>query len=63
MDSTAEIESPVQTEPPNPPRLRYVPKPKGSWMKIVGSMKNCDLSHEAFRLGAEWREQMNREGH
>lgn len=44
------------------PRLRYEPKPKGSWKKLVGAMKNCDLSEEAFRLGAEWREQMNREG-
>jgi len=42
--------------------LRYAPKPKGSWRKIVGSMKDCELSREAFRLGAEWREQMNREG-
>ncbi|WP_395746888.1 hypothetical protein [Prosthecobacter sp.] len=44
------------------PRLRYEPKPKGSWKKLVGAMKDCDLSEEAFRLGAEWREQMNREG-
>ena len=44
------------------PRLRYEPKPKGSWKKLVGIMKDCDLSEEAFRLGAEWREQMNREG-
>lgn len=42
--------------------LRYDPKPKGSWKEIVGTMKDCDLSPEAFRLGAEWREQMNREG-
>jgi hypothetical protein len=42
--------------------LRYEPKPKGSWKKLVGIMKGCDLSEEAFRLGAEWREQMNREG-
>jgi hypothetical protein len=63
MDFTAQIESPVQTEPPNPPRLRYVPKPKGSWMKLVGRAKNDDLSLSAFKLGEEWREQMNREGH
>jgi hypothetical protein len=44
------------------PKLRYVPKPKGSWKKLVGSMKDCDLSKEAFRLGAEWRAKMNREG-
>lgn len=49
--------------PPAPqPRLRYEPKPKGSWKMLVGIMKDCDLSPEAFRLGAEWREQMNREG-
>ncbi len=42
--------------------LRYETKPKGSWKKLVGIMKDCDLSEEAFRLGAEWREQMNREG-
>ena len=44
------------------PKLRYEPKPKGSWKKIVGMMKDCELSPEAFRLGAEWRERMNREG-
>lgn len=43
-------------------KLRYEPKPKGSWKKIVGSMKDCDLFPEAMRLGAEWRERMNREG-
>ena len=42
--------------------LRYEPKPKGSWKALVGIMKDCDLAPEAFRLGAEWREQMNREG-
>lgn len=52
----------VATETPPPPRLRYDPKPKGSWMKLVGRAKNDDLSLEAFRLGAEWRERMNREG-
>ena len=50
------------TENPAPPRLRYEARPKGSWKKIVGSMKDCDLAPEAFRLGAEWRERMNREG-
>lgn len=44
------------------PKLRYEPKPKGSWKKIVGMLKDCDLSEEAFRLGAEWRARMNREG-
>ena len=42
-------------ESPAPSRLRYEAKPKGSWKKIVGSMKDCDLAPEAFRLGAEWR--------
>ena len=48
-------------EPTQKP-LRYKPKPKGSWMKLYGSMKDCDLFPEAMRLGAEWRERMNREG-
>ena len=43
--------------------LRYKPKPKGSWMNLFGRAKNDDLSPEAYRLGAEWRERMNREGH
>ncbi|HBJ84805.1 MAG TPA: hypothetical protein DDZ88_13225 [Verrucomicrobiales bacterium] len=54
-------QQPSQDTPPQ--RLRYVPKPKGSWKKLIGRAKNDDLSLEAFRLGAEWREQMNREGH
>ncbi len=49
------------TEAPAP-KPRYKPKPKGSWRKIVGRAKDDDLSLEAFRLGAEWRERMNREG-
>ena len=52
----------VEATPSTQPKLRYVPKPKGSWKKIVGSMQDCDLFPEAMRLGAEWREQMNREG-
>lgn len=59
------MKSPVQpsssTETNTPPR-RYVPKPKGSWRKLVGRAEDDDLSPEAFRLGAEWRERMNREG-
>jgi hypothetical protein len=62
MNSTAEIESTAQPTPPASPRLRYVPKPKGSWMKLVGRAKHDDLSLSAFKLGEEWREQMNREG-
>jgi hypothetical protein len=42
--------------------LRYDPRPRGSWKQVVGSMKDCELSRDAFRLGAEWRERMNREG-
>jgi hypothetical protein len=45
------------------PKLRYEPKPKGSWKKIIGVLKDCEESKEAFRLGAEWRARMNREGH
>jgi hypothetical protein len=48
--------------PQETPRLRYLPKPKGSWKKLIGRAKNDDLTAEAFRLGAEWRERMNREG-
>jgi hypothetical protein len=59
MKSTAP-QPPAPASPQKP--LRYDPKPKGSWKKIVGSMKDCDLSGEAFRLGAKWRERMNREG-
>ena len=48
--------------PAAPAKLRYTPKPKGSWKKLIGSAKGHEHSLEAFRLGAEWREQMNREG-
>jgi len=61
METVVTTSQQPSQEPPTP-RLRYVPKPKGSWKKIVGSMKGCEHSEEAFRLGAEWREQMNREG-
>ena len=37
------------------------PKARNSWLKIVGSMKDCDLHREAMRQGAEWRERMNSE--
>ena len=47
---------------PAPAKLRYTPKPKDSWKKLIGRMKDCDLRDEAFRLGAEWRARMNREG-
>ena len=49
------------TQPTEKP-LRYKPKPKGSWMKLFGRAKHDDLSPEAYRLGAEWRERMNKEG-
>jgi hypothetical protein len=42
------------------PKLRYVPKLKGSWMKLFGRARNDELSPDAYRLGAEWRERMNR---
>ena len=50
------------TSPALPLKLRYKPKPKGSWKKLFGHMKDCDLYPDALRLGAEWRERMNREG-
>lgn len=62
MNSTT-VETPEQTAPATSPRQRYAPKPKGSWLKLVGRAKNDDLSLSAFKLGEEWREQMNREGH
>ncbi|MFZ4765713.1 MAG: hypothetical protein ACOYMN_12230 [Roseimicrobium sp.] len=59
MDTTTEAK---QADAGKPEPLRYKPKPKGSWKKVYGSMKDCDLFPEAMRLGAEWRERMNREG-
>lgn len=47
---------------PPQPKLRYSPRPKGSWRKAVGMLKDSEESREAFRLGAEWRAKMNREG-
>ena len=49
-------------EPVSGQKLRYTPKPKGSWKKLIGRAKNDDLSLEAYRLGAEWRARMNRVG-
>jgi len=43
-------------------KVRYVAKPQGSWRKLVGSMKDCDLFDDAMRSGEEWRNRMNREG-
>jgi hypothetical protein len=43
-------------------KLRFTPKPKDSWKKLIGRAKNDELSPEAYRLGAEWRAKMNREG-
>ncbi len=60
MKISTVLEPPVITTVPRP---RYEPKPKGSWKKLIGRAKNDDLSLNAFRLGAEWREQMNLEGH
>jgi hypothetical protein len=33
-----------------------------AWRESIGSEKDGPLSREAARLGAQWREQMNREG-
>jgi hypothetical protein len=35
--------------------------PRYGWKESFGSMKDCEHFDEAIRLGAEWREQMNRE--
>lgn len=35
--------------------------PRGSWQKRIGAMKGSVHFDEAIRLGAEWREQVNRE--
>ena len=52
--------NPFDTETLTQPKLSYVPKPKGSWMKLFGRTRNDNLSPDAYRLGAEWRERMNR---
>jgi len=52
-DSTTKV-----SEPPSP---RYIAKPTDSWLEAVGVLKESELSEEAFRLGAEWRERMNRD--
>ncbi|MBL9143958.1 MAG: hypothetical protein JNM99_09780 [Verrucomicrobiaceae bacterium] len=56
---TAAADTDVSTTPTKP---RFEAKPKGSWKKIVGMLKGSEVSEDAFRLGAEWRERMNREG-
>lgn len=61
MKSRTELMTNV-AEAATQPKPRYIPKPKGSWMKLFGRAKNDDLSSDAYRLGAEWRERMNREG-
>lgn len=38
----------------------HVP-PRGSWQKRIGAMKDSVHFDEALRLGAEWREEVNRE--
>ena len=64
MKTTLKSATPqVDLSEPTQKPLRYKPKPKGSWLKLFGRAKNDDLSPEAYRLGAEWRERMNREGH
>lgn len=57
----SETEAPAEQQPA-PAKLRYTPKPKDSWKKLIGRAKNDDLSLEAYRLGAEWRARMNHEG-
>ena len=47
---------------PSPAPEKAAPKPKDWWKKLIGRAKNDDLSQEAYRLGAEWRARMNREG-
>ena len=41
---------------------RMPPVSKGSWRDAIGFAKDDELFREAMRLGAEWREQANREG-
>ncbi len=53
----------TEANAPTQPKLRYTPRPKGSWRRAVGMLKDSAESREAFRLGAEWRAKMNRKGH
>ena len=53
---------PSAGEIPPARKLRYEEKPRGSWRKSVGVLKDADIAPDAFRRGAEWRERMNREG-
>ena len=38
---------------------RIQPSPSQRWRAVVGSVKPNNLTREAARLGAEWREQEN----
>ena len=38
---------------------RVRPVAKSTWSEAFGAMKEDELSREAARLGAEWREQEN----
>lgn len=38
------------------------PATGGNWRDAIGFAKDDDLFREAMRLGAEWREQANKEG-
>ena len=62
MKGVPDAKTSPETEVSPPPNSRFVPKPKGAWLDAVGTLKECELSEAAFRQGAEWREQMNREG-
>ena len=37
------------------------PGPKLAWLQIIGTSKGDDLDREAARLGAEWRQQENKQ--
>lgn len=42
-------------------RMGFHVPPRGSWQKRIGAMKGSVHFDEALRLGAEWREKVNRE--
>lgn len=42
-------------------RLGVRVAPRDAWKQAYGSMEGCEHFDEAIRLGAEWRERMNRE--
>lgn len=42
-------------------RLGFQAPPRGAWQKRLGALKDSASFEEALRLGAEWREHVNRE--